>query len=253
MITVHLNSAAAGQGEWRTFPALMDGGTSALEAGDGTDSIAMADSGHECLDRHLAGKTVQPGKGLLELDFLASRMEGLPAKEQQVFLAALDIENPGSLAEMVNLSCNLDKFALYEGADTEAKLGEYVLKKDYKELSGTLADLLDVESIGRKYAQGHGGRFAPGGYVARTGAAIAPVYGGGELPDPLYDMESVFEVQLYGNKDRFTLFLPATENQMECAGGRMRLESMEGPTGCKEPANHEKDSTGDFRTGKRKL
>ena len=41
-------------------------------------------------------------------------MECLTRKEQQVFQEALEMEHPETLEEMVNLSCNLDKFELLE-------------------------------------------------------------------------------------------------------------------------------------------
>uniref|UniRef100_UPI003FEE3439 hypothetical protein n=1 Tax=Eisenbergiella sp. TaxID=1924109 RepID=UPI003FEE3439 len=63
---------------------------------------------------YLIGKEVPPEKGYKEVDFLERRMECLTRKEQQVFQEALEMEHPETLEEMVNLSCNLDKFELLE-------------------------------------------------------------------------------------------------------------------------------------------
>lgn len=54
-------------------------------------------------------------KSRYELDFLNHRIEGLTDKEKDIFTAALNIEKPRSIMEIVNLSCNLDKFQFGRG------------------------------------------------------------------------------------------------------------------------------------------
>ncbi|MFQ9704441.1 MAG: hypothetical protein ACLR0U_25345 [Enterocloster clostridioformis] len=58
---------------------------------------------------------------------LTRRIEGFTEQEKAVFGAALEIEQPSTIMEMANLSCNLDKFAVYPKVQNEAELGEYLL------------------------------------------------------------------------------------------------------------------------------
>ena len=64
---------------------------------------------------------------LAELSFLSIRLEGLSEIETALFSGALAIERPHALKDIINLSCNLDKFSFYEGINTEDKLGKYLL------------------------------------------------------------------------------------------------------------------------------
>ena len=81
------------------------------------------------LSGHLRGLTVT-SRVLEELVFLNQRIEGMTEQEREIFGAMLEIEKPYSVMEMVNLSCNMDKFVHYPEITDEALLGEYVLKKN---------------------------------------------------------------------------------------------------------------------------
>ena len=65
-------------------------------------------------------------------------------QEKDIFTAALNIEKPLSIMEIVNLSCNLDKFRLWEGVQDTKQLGRTVIERE-QELSKAFAMLLNEE------------------------------------------------------------------------------------------------------------
>ena len=92
--------------------------------------------------------------------------------------AALKIVEPYSLMEIVNLSCNMDKFALYPDAHNEVKLGQYLLKERKIDIPDDLIRYVDYALVGGGYADDHAGCFSDSGYTVRTGEALKPIYDG---------------------------------------------------------------------------
>ena len=111
MLKVCFQSTTTGQKIWVRFPAPRQ---MVREMGTDTAKIVDVKSDGSVFAPYLLGKAVPPEKGYKEVDFLERRMECLTRKEQQVFQEALEMEHPETLEEMVNLSCNLDKFELLE-------------------------------------------------------------------------------------------------------------------------------------------
>ena len=115
MLKVCFQAITTGQKIWSRFPAPrqtlreMSG-----QLGMNAAKIVEVESDGSVFAPYLIGKEVPPEKGYKEVDFLERRMECLTRKEQQVFQEALEMEHPETLEEMVNLSCNLDKFELLE-------------------------------------------------------------------------------------------------------------------------------------------
>ncbi len=115
MLKVCFQAITTGQKIWFRFPAPrqtireMSG-----QLGMNAAKIVEVESDGSVFAPYLIGKEVPPEKGYKEVDFLERRMECLTRKEQQVFQEALEMEHPETLEEMVNLSCNLDKFELLE-------------------------------------------------------------------------------------------------------------------------------------------
>lgn len=119
MLKVCFQAITTGQKIWSRFPAPrqtireMSG-----QLGMNAAKIVEVESDGSVFAPYLIGKEVPPEKGYKEVDFLERRMECLTRKEQQVFQEALEMEHPETLEEMVNLSCNLDKFELLEDGKT---------------------------------------------------------------------------------------------------------------------------------------
>ena len=164
---------------------------------------------------------------LEELDFLARRMEGMTEQEREIFGAAVQIEKPYTLMELVNLSCNLNKFAFYPDVRTEAELGKYLIQKDYDQIPEELAAALDYEVFGRTYAENHAGQFTQSGYAFRTGEALEPLYDGKCLPDPNYEKNSLLKVSCYKDKKVDSFYLPVPDMRLDYLRNKLRISSLE--------------------------
>lgn len=232
MLRVHLKNAADTERRLLVFPA--QGGARRQTLGEYEGSaleISAVESTLEGLNRHMAGMTLRPKQGMRELEFLDRHTEGMTEKEKTVFQAAMEIENPQNVIELVNLSCNLDKFALYENAADMESLGEYVLEN--RKTSGELAQDADYRAVGEQYVKEHAGCFTGLGYVVRTGEALEPVYNGEYPPDPGYDKSCVIQAWLYtpyyaaGHYNAYPLSLPASEERLALAAKNLGVEKLD--------------------------
>ena len=158
MLKVYLSNIATSDGLWLAFPMGYQERQEAMKFGEeSTIEIGAATSPLEGLKTHLEGMTLRPGQGIRELEFLDRHMDCMTEREKCIFQAALEIEEPRSLMEIVNLSCNLDKFVLYDGVSSHEELGKRVLGSE--EMSRKVALYLDYEAAGEKYAGSHAGCF----------------------------------------------------------------------------------------------
>lgn len=177
------------------------------------------------LEKHLAGKMLRRENGLNELEFLNLRLEGMTQMEKEIFLAAMEIEEPYTLMEIVNLSCNLDKFTVYHKAADEASLGNYILEYRKEVLAGYSET--QEKAVGSRYAREHAGCFSESGYIFRSGKAIEAVYDGKHCPDPAYDSNAVFMVLIpvekggRARKKALSLALPASDEKLAVAAGNL--------------------------------
>ncbi len=232
MTRVYLSGSAAPDGQWLAFPlgdqerraAMKDGDGGAVKIEDVTGTL-------EGLKAHLKGMPLQPGQGIRELEFLDRHVEGMTEREKAVFHAALDIEGPISMAEIVNLSCNLDKFRLFDGVTGHEALGRYLLGKE--EVPERLAPFLDYGAAGREYTRNNVGRFTGYSYVIRTGEPLEQVYDGKYLPTPGYDRSCVIQVSLYspfyaaGHGYSCPLSLPASEERLALAVENLGVNGLD--------------------------
>lgn len=235
MLRVYLSNTVTSEGTWLAFPLGNQERQAAMRFGDGgTIEVGTAESHLAGLKAHLEGMALRQGRGIRELEFLDRHTESMTGKEQAIFQAALDIEKPDNVMEIVNLSCNLDKFMLYEGATSHEELGRRVLGGE--EMSEKVALYLDYGAAGEEYAGSHAGCFTPLGYVARTGEALEPLYDGERLPDPGYDKSCVIQAWLSspyyaaGNYRFYPVSLPAPEERLALAEknlGGGKLEEYE--------------------------
>lgn len=187
--------------------------------------IVSAEGQDTVLEKHLAGKMLRRENGLNKLEFLNLRLEGMTQLEKEIFLAAMEIEEPYTLMEIVNLSCNLDKFTVYHGAADETLLGNDILEHRKEVLVGYSET--QEKAVGRRYAREHAGCFSESGYIFRSGKAIEAVYDGKHCPDPAYDSNAVFMVLIpveKGGKARkkaLSLALPASDEKLAVAAGNL--------------------------------
>lgn len=232
MLKVYLSNIVTSDGIWLAFPLGNQERQAAMKFGDGgAIEIGAATSPLEGLKAHLEGMTLRPGQGIRELEFLDQHTEGMTEREKTIFQAALDIEKPNNLIETVNLSCNLDKFRIYEGAADHEQLGKCVLGNE--EMSGRVALYLDYRAAGEKYDKSHAGCFTEHGYVDRTGEALKPVYDGKYVPTPGYDRSCVIQAFLYspfyaaGHYNSYPVSLPASEERLALAVKNMGARELD--------------------------
>ena len=232
MLKVYLSNIATSEGLWLAFPMGSQERQEAMKFGaGGTNEIGAATSPLEGLKTHLEGMTLQPGQGIRELEFLDRNTDCMTEKEKSIFQAALEIEKPRSVMESVNLSCNLDKFVLYEGVSSHEELGRRVLGNE--EMPERVALYLDYGAAGEKYAGSHAGCFTDLGYVARTGEALEPLYDGKYLPEPGYDRSCVIKAWLSspyyaaGNYRHYPVSLPASDDRLALAEEKLGWRKLE--------------------------
>lgn len=232
MLKVYLSSIATSEGLWLAFPMGSQERQEAMKFGaGGTNEIGAATSPLEGLKTHLEGMTLQPGQGIRELEFLDRHTDCMTEKEKSIFQAALEIEKPRSVMEIVNLSCNLDKFVLYEGVSSHEELGRRVLGNE--EMPEKVALYLDYGAAGEKYAGSHAGCFTDLGYVVRTGEALEPLYDGKYLPEPGYDRSCVIKAWLSspyyaaGNYRHYPVSLPASDDRLALAEEKLGWRKLE--------------------------
>lgn len=232
MLNVYLRTPQTDAGAWLNFPASYQTVQHLFSVlGDAPLEIAAAETSVNDLHVHLKGKFFDTEKSRYELDFLNRRIEGLTNQEKDIFTAALNIEKPLSIMEIVNLSCNLDKFRLWEGVQDTKQLGRAVIQRE-QELSKAFAMLLNEEQIGQAYQDSHAGNFSESGYVMRTGEALQVIYEGHSLPEPDYDWDAVFQLRLYTSAyadthpNTYSLSLPASEEKLELARENLQVNDL---------------------------
>ena len=232
MLKVYLSSIATSEGLWLAFPMGSQERQEAMKFGaGGTNEIGAATSPLEGLKTHLEGMALQPGQGIRELEFLDRHTDCMTEREKGIFQAALEIEKPRSVMEIVNLSCNLDKFVFYEGVSSHEELGRRVLGNE--EMPEKVALYLDYGAAGEKYAGSHAGCFTDLGYVARTGEALEPLYDGKYLPEPGYDRSCVIKAWLSspyyaaGNYRHYPVSLPASDDRLALAEEKLGWRKLE--------------------------
>ena len=235
MLNIQLSKPDGSHGNWIRFPASSAQIKSVFATlADEEHPVLLVTAAETSVDhmhRFLVGKYVDQNRGIRDMDFLARRMEGFTEQEKDIFSAALEIEQPYTIMEMANLSCNLDKFSLYPEVQSEAELGEYLL--NMQTVDEQLLPYVDCEKYGQSYAADHRGAFCESGYVFRTGEALKPVYTERKLPDPGYAHDSLFLLRLYSpyyadsHPNTYSLSLPASGEKLEVARKNLGVNHLE--------------------------
>lgn len=163
------------QGVWLKLPSSPAETEKVYEALGGFNSvyseisIGNAASSVYSLPEYLHGMAITE-QTMKELQFLARQIERMTEQDQTMLGAMIDMEKPHSITEIVNLSCNLDKFEFYPDIETEEQLGEILIQRDYCQIPEELSAILDDKLTGQQYVESHAGCFTESGYVGRTGS-----------------------------------------------------------------------------------
>ena len=122
-----------------------------------------------------------------ELNFLASKLEGMNSHELEIFEAAIDSgEYCGSVKDLINLTDNLDCFDYMEGVNNDYDIGYYWVEEsgcyDTNSL-GSLSNYIDYKRFGRDIRLDEGGTFTANGYIRSNGDSFDEDYDGINVPD----------------------------------------------------------------------
>ena len=185
------------------------------------------------LGERLKGLSCEKKENRQELDFLARRIRYLTQTEQDVFSAALRMEEPGTLGGIINLSYNLDQYELIPHGTDQSELSRMMLKKDKGiEVPAEIAGFLDHERVSSAYFLRHKGEFSPSGLVLKKeGAVPEEVYGNGRHIHPGYEKGSLLLLHLYKKDSRspygdHVLPVPASGERVALARESLGVEDL---------------------------
>ena len=125
-------------------------------------------------------------ENLDELNYLACLLSELDQSDLEKFEAVIDSgEHTSSVADLINLTQNLDCFEFYSNVHSDEELGRMnVLEFGGVEVPEHLIDYIDYEAYGRDVRITDSGHSAPGGYVADNRSRFIEHYTGREdIPD----------------------------------------------------------------------
>ena len=116
-------------------------------------------------------------ENLDELNHLACLLSELDQGELEKFEAVLHTgAHTSSVADIINLTQNLDCFEFYPDIENEEDLGRYWAED--LPIPDELKDYFDYEAYGRDISINEGGHMAPGGYVVQTSGDFREYYHG---------------------------------------------------------------------------
>ena len=116
-------------------------------------------------------------ENLDELNHLACLLSELDQGELEKFEAVLHTgAHTSSVADIINLTQNLDCFEFYPDIENEEDLGRYWAED--LPIPEELKDYFDYEAYGRDISINEGGHMAPGGYVVQTSGDFKEYYHG---------------------------------------------------------------------------
>ena len=116
-------------------------------------------------------------ENLDELNHLACLLLELDQGELEKFEAVLHTgAHTSSVADIINLTQNLDCFEFYPDIENEEDLGRYWAED--LPIPEELKDYFDYKAYGRDISINEGGHMAPGGYVVQTSGDFREYYHG---------------------------------------------------------------------------
>ena len=119
-------------------------------------------------------------ENLDELNHLACLLSELDQSDLEKFEAVIDCgSHTSSVADLINLTQNLDCFALHPSVEDEETLGRlYVDEMGALSVPENVKPYFDYAAYGRDASINENGHFAPGGYVTKVSNDFREVYHG---------------------------------------------------------------------------
>lgn len=118
-----------------------------------------------------------------EQKWMRERLVTLSVKESIILAAATDGDTPSTVSDAINQIFALSDYKICGYAGDYAQLGEYAANEAL--LPKDVRPYLDLEKLGRTYAEAHPGKFCEGHYVEFPEQAFVPRYDPqtGQLPE----------------------------------------------------------------------
>lgn len=200
---------------------------STADTGSTTICITAINSPIDSLNELLPGMEMN-GSTLNELEFLSRRLNGLENWEQDILDAALKLEQPRTLGEIVNLSCNQHKYDLLRSVTNEEQMGRYLLKQRGIKVPESIDDCIGYDQVARGYLADHPGVFTDSGFVSRKDEPLDLVYDGQKLPEPYCDSDGIITVRLnpMGKPQALTLTLPTSQERLEAVAEELGVRDF---------------------------
>jgi len=123
---------------------------------------------------------------LAELNYLAQRLYDLSELERWTYKGAVQLCECKTPADCINLTYNLDEFALYPHISNEEQLGHYFVEHDLAKLNSLPPEFLkhlDYELLGRRMSADDKAVFIGGHYIRNMEHKHNDVYDGIHIPD----------------------------------------------------------------------
>ena len=143
-------------------------------------------------------------------------------REEFAMEAALQRGTPADAREMVNLLAGLDEYEVVGGIQSDKDLGLYYLEENDTRLL-ELREYVNLEELGRTYANLHHGLFVGGCYVVYPEREQPEVYDGIALPEPDYSWSLRLKLASSVVPDGVWLALPDYNDIMDVRPGEIRL------------------------------
>lgn len=109
---------------------------------------------------------------VFQLNELFYRFDKLPEEMQRVYGLTLQLKEPRTVKEMINLMDHLSEVCVVNGIQNERQLGEFLLENELFDVSfpDEVLPYLDYAKIGKEHMQTHQGKLIQGAYVEDTSA-----------------------------------------------------------------------------------
>jgi hypothetical protein len=240
MLKVFLTRADKEKGVWISLPATpADVGEAyaSMDNMDGTENSDTRITEVKCfipnLQQYLVGKSTDDPSTMKELDFIARRIGGLTDSEAALLSGALDIEPTNTLADIINLTYNLDGYELYPYVSTANELGRYLVESGEMQIHESALPYIDYEKVATEFEANNSGTYTNSGYVVKTGEGVNQIYDGITLPDVNAGKEYIFRLRLMSQfcfdtmEDPYNLTLPTTDAALREARDQLRVKHFD--------------------------
>lgn len=161
-----------------------------------------------------------------ELNFLAKYLDSLTDNQRNQFRAAMFVEKPTEIKEMINLAANLHNYTLITDFSNIDKVGR--THRLNVETAIPTDDSYDYAALGESLLTSGKGVTTPYGVLFVNGLPMHEIYNGETFPEYLYEDCQMIATIGYDEKNE-SLYLPCAESAIDRAVHRL---SASGLSGC---------------------